>query len=616
MDPIIQPYVELTDFGHISKILSWSIDNKFILALCERWRPETHTFWFPTGECTVTLEDVYMLLGPPIKGKAVNGKTNYANSICMELLETDLLDDNARGQGILLSRLKSYYNSLYLDEHSTEDARIIKTRCYIMLLIGSFLFPEGSGSSMHIMYLPLLRHVDRIGSYSWGSACLAYLYSSLCKNSHKDTSTFSGCAVLLQAWGWSRLPSLAPVNNNPFTFPYAQKWSARGMSYNRCPRHCITQYHNLLDHLRPTDFIWHPYLNLDHDHEVNAEDAVVWTACTPIIRFTTVEMHNSDRVKLQFGMLQNIPYPSASLGEWHLRKVNNQRNFNPWQSFARSECRKWKHRHDHVLTGAVMPTEEKISRTYMAWYRSTDFHFIAEDMYLYDPRQMTYTPDTSTSNPQQQCQTGYTQPPIRQTFRLTNTQTYNQNIPYTQPKYQEHTPYHQQQIDHQLETQQRFAPTPSPYQSRLSQNIQRSFNTNRPFSYRSQEAQTSQNQNIQQPYLYQTPQQPFQPFLDASFTPMSPFNRPGRPSMSQPHPNFSSMGHELSYGGTPSMHTEDYAELSDYLNRPSPVVGSDAPGPLDDQTPVPNRQRGLGSRVRVARGCETGGRLGDPGHHH
>ncbi|KAI5448201.1 hypothetical protein KIW84_015574 [Lathyrus oleraceus] len=98
MDPMIQPYVELASFGHISKILSWSIDNKFILALCERWRPETHIFWFPTGECTVTLEDVYMLLGLSIEGKAVNGKTNYANSICMELLETDLLDDNARGQ--------------------------------------------------------------------------------------------------------------------------------------------------------------------------------------------------------------------------------------------------------------------------------------------------------------------------------------------------------------------------------------------------------------------------------------------------------------------------------------------------------------------------------------
>ncbi|KAI5448403.1 hypothetical protein KIW84_015714 [Lathyrus oleraceus] len=112
-----------------------------------------------------------------------------------------------------------------------------------------------------------------------------------------------------------------------------------------------------------------------------------------------MEMHNSDRVKLQFGMPQNIPDPPASLGEWHLRKVNNQWNFNPWQSFARSECRKWKHRHDHVLTDVVMPNEEKPSRTYMAWYRSVGFQFIAEDMNMYDPRQQTYTPDTSTSNP-------------------------------------------------------------------------------------------------------------------------------------------------------------------------------------------------------------------------
>ncbi|XP_050879031.1 protein MAIN-LIKE 2-like [Lathyrus oleraceus] len=171
------------------------------------------------------------------------------------------------------------------------------------------------------------------------------------------------------------------------------------MNYSRCPRHCITQYRNLLDHLRPADFIWRPYLNMDHEHQINPEDAAVWTTCTPIIRFTTVELHNADRVKLQFGMVQNIPDPPASLGEWHMRKVNDQWNYNPWQTFARSECRKWKHRHDHVLTDAVMPNEVKPSRTYMAWYRSVGFQFIADDMYLYDPRQTSYTQEGSTSNP-------------------------------------------------------------------------------------------------------------------------------------------------------------------------------------------------------------------------
>lgn len=83
---LIKPYVDFAGFGHVSKIMYWSVDNKFILTLCERWHLETHTFLFSTGECTITLEDVYMLLGPSIEGKAVNGKTNHVNSICMKLL--------------------------------------------------------------------------------------------------------------------------------------------------------------------------------------------------------------------------------------------------------------------------------------------------------------------------------------------------------------------------------------------------------------------------------------------------------------------------------------------------------------------------------------------------
>lgn len=152
-----------------------------------------------------------------------NGKTKYENSNCEELLGADLLDENPRGQGILLSRLKNYYNSLGLIENSTRQDYIIKTIRYNMLLIGLFLFLEGSGSNMHVMYLPLLRHTYKIETYSWESTCLVYLYNFLCKNARKDISTFSACTVLLQAWGWSRVSSLASINCNPFTFMYPTK---------------------------------------------------------------------------------------------------------------------------------------------------------------------------------------------------------------------------------------------------------------------------------------------------------------------------------------------------------------------------------------------------------
>lgn len=158
-------------------------------------RPETHIFHLPTGECIVTLENMYMLLGLPTKGKAVNGNTNLAKIMCEELLGANLIDDTPRGQCILLTCLKTHYRGISLTENSTEQQKIIKIICYIMLLIVSFLFPYSTGCSVHIMYLPLLRNIDKIGTYSWCYTCLSYIFNSLCKTAKKHTSIFYGYSI-------------------------------------------------------------------------------------------------------------------------------------------------------------------------------------------------------------------------------------------------------------------------------------------------------------------------------------------------------------------------------------------------------------------------------------
>ena len=73
----IQALVEETGFYWACKLAYIKIDGGLIHALIERWRPETHTFHMPCGECTITLEDVGMLTGMPVDGNPVIDPTNF-----------------------------------------------------------------------------------------------------------------------------------------------------------------------------------------------------------------------------------------------------------------------------------------------------------------------------------------------------------------------------------------------------------------------------------------------------------------------------------------------------------------------------------------------------------
>ncbi|KAH7865249.1 hypothetical protein Vadar_004185 [Vaccinium darrowii] len=212
LDPPAPPVAELvrqTGFGGPMDIPFISLDLALITALLECWRPETHSLYLGSGEWTVTLQDVEVILGIPVDGLPVVGSTEQDwDKLCEELLGLTLRAKVSRTEGkVELSWLRAHFKGHLEAEHSEEQVRQ-QARGYILLLIGGMLIPDGSGGSVHLCYLSLLR--DLTIRHSWGSACLAGLYHFLCHGSTTNNNDVGGCFILLQLWAWERFRYFAP----------------------------------------------------------------------------------------------------------------------------------------------------------------------------------------------------------------------------------------------------------------------------------------------------------------------------------------------------------------------------------------------------------------------
>ena len=69
---------------------------------------------------------------------------------------------------------------------------------YYSSLMDSFLQP--SQIVRYLMFSPLLKDLETIGTYNWGSTCLAWLYKELCRASHINIHDISGPLITLQLW--------------------------------------------------------------------------------------------------------------------------------------------------------------------------------------------------------------------------------------------------------------------------------------------------------------------------------------------------------------------------------------------------------------------------------
>jgi len=181
------PYIKsLGLLPFISLVSRWTpnLNAAGLTALVDRWRPETHNFHLRTGEMTVTLQDVSMILGLPIEGEplCINTDSDGWRAQMEDLIGRAPVEDpdpkkNTVPAGAPYKWI--YDNFRACPEGADEDTVKRYTKVYVWWVITRTLFADSRGRTAQWCWLKALTVLEH--KWSWGSAALAYLYRQVIK---------------------------------------------------------------------------------------------------------------------------------------------------------------------------------------------------------------------------------------------------------------------------------------------------------------------------------------------------------------------------------------------------------------------------------------------------
>ncbi|KAL5162912.1 Serine/threonine-protein phosphatase 7 long form [Glycine soja] len=373
----IFPFLLQSGFAWIIKMGYLKINASLISALIERWRPETHTFHMRCGECTITLQDVSVLLGISVDGLPLIGPTNLDwADLCEELLGVRPQEDEIRGSVVKLSWLAHHFAQINNDDDEEQVRRF--ARAWILRFIGSVLFVDKSSNKVSLRYLQFLRDFEECGRYAWGAAVLGFLYREMCNATDYKTKSIEGMCILLQMWAWERCPTLAPkrtpsqVENTPL----GHRWLRRGNQH--IGNDDVRVFRRKLDIMKRHEFVWEPYPStvISLLPPVCLVGSLAWYAVVPLICFQVIEWHQPDRVLRQFGMQQPIPESPSQPLNIHGITLKGKHDENWGQLFA-PMIDQWNNR--HAFRVDAYPRQEGLlsfNSDYMVWYRRKTKMFV------------------------------------------------------------------------------------------------------------------------------------------------------------------------------------------------------------------------------------------------
>jgi hypothetical protein len=119
-----------------------------ITVMVDRWRLETHSFHKPCGEMTVTLEDVAMILGLPIRGHPVTGHVDSAGWRKRVIILVDrepptrVPGVKGREAGVHVSLLREEFRECPPD--ADEATVTMYAKAWVWHMFATVLFPDST----------------------------------------------------------------------------------------------------------------------------------------------------------------------------------------------------------------------------------------------------------------------------------------------------------------------------------------------------------------------------------------------------------------------------------------------------------------------------------------
>ncbi|RYR65298.1 hypothetical protein Ahy_A03g011237 [Arachis hypogaea] len=358
LDERYVPYLQMAGLYHLARLNDrwFRLDEPLVSAFVERWRPETHTFHMPFGECTITLQDVAYQLGLPMDGHYVSGcLTDFHVYIqggrpawqwFQELL--GVLPPPSQIQKLAVSC--SWFQETFGEcPEGADEATVRRFACaYIIMLLGTQLFADKSGNRIHIRWLPYVARLEEMGGYSWG---------------------------------------FRPDGYDTFSWPLASRWSSYNPGISE-KGHRVQMTRLRIDMLQARDFIWMPYSTPDvvqvvHPVVLEPRHTALWRSVTSLIYFAVVEWHQVDSVLPQFGGVQACPRPALNI-DFLMSK--DGRGGDRWFPHHLQHWHlHWETRADHVLRFDVVANPGP-SHDFLDWWRQHGKRFLSPEMYLGDSR--------------------------------------------------------------------------------------------------------------------------------------------------------------------------------------------------------------------------------------